>query len=310
MKHSPTITLIIILTFLTAQLFGLFVIMKDARIEKKPSGEVEISHPESAVGPRPEFRDWQTVLFLTIAILIGSIFILILARFRQPYVWKGFYFMAVWGAIAVTLGVFIKSDAVLAIAIVFALIKVLKPNPIIHNLTEIIIYAGVSLIIVPLLTPLWASVLLVLVSVYDILAVWKSGHMITMAKFQMNTKLFSGLFIPYSNAQDHAEVRAKAAPARTSSVKMAKKKQGGPQSAILGGGDIVYPMIFSGTVMEGLIRSGVPILNAFLRASIIAAFATVALAFLLIRSEKGKFYPAMPFLSAGCFAGLVVAWLI
>ena len=34
----------------------------------------------------------------------------------------------------------------------------------------------------------------------------------------------------------------------------------------------------------------------------------LALGMLLMKAEKDKFYPAMPFVSAGCFIGLAIIW--
>jgi len=71
--------------------------------------------------------------------------------------------------------------------------------------------------------------------------------------------------------------------------------------AVLGGGDIGFPLIFAGVVLKewGLLPS-----------LIIPIFALIALAGLFYFSKEKKFYPAMPFISAGCFVGLLVSWLI
>ncbi len=72
----------------------------------------------------------------------------------------------------------------------------------------------------------------------------------------------------------------------------------------MGGGDIAFPMIFAGVVMDTLIRSmGFSKPSAFLMAMIIPLVVTVALFILLYKAEKDKFYPAMPFLTAGCLVG-------
>ena len=71
--------------------------------------------------------------------------------------------------------------------------------------------------------------------------------------------------------------------------------------ALLGGGDVVFPIILAGVVLNAL---------GLLPALIISLGATIALATLFYYSEKGKFYPAMPFITAGCFIGLAVAYLI
>ena len=73
------------------------------------------------------------------------------------------------------------------------------------------------------------------------------------------------------------------------------------RTAILGGGDIGFPLIFAGVVMKEL---------GIWQSMIIPFFALMGLAFLLWRSDEKKFYPAMPFIGAGCFIGLGLIYLI
>jgi len=43
---------------------------------------------------------------------------------------------------------------------------------------------------------------------------------------------------------------------------------------------------------------------------IVVLFATISLLLLFVFAKKGKFYPAMPFLTAGCIAGWLLGLLI
>jgi hypothetical protein len=62
--------------------------------------------------------------------------------------------------------------------------------------------------------------------------------------------------------------------------------------------------------MTWLIQSGVGKEAALVQAMIVSLFAGIALLILLIKGEKNKFYPAMPFISAGCFLGFGIVWMI
>jgi len=68
--------------------------------------------------------------------------------------------------------------------------------------------------------------------------------------------------------------------------------------AILGGGDIVFPIITAGIVLKtfGLIPAIFVIFGAAL-----------GLGLLFFLAEKKKFYPAMPFITAGIFAGFILS---
>ena len=48
----------------------------------------------------------------------------------------------------------------------------------------------------------------------------------------------------------------------------------------------------------------------FLQTLIIPVVTSIALLLLFLKSEKGKFYPAMPFLTAGCLVGFGIVYLI
>ena len=67
--------------------------------------------------------------------------------------------------------------------------------------------------------------------------------------------------------------------------------------ALLGGGDIVFPII----------AAGVFLVKYNLTAALFVTFgALVGLGTLLLFSEKKKSYPAMPFITAGIFLGMII----
>ncbi len=46
-------------------------------------------------------------------------------------------------------------------------------------------YTGIAILFVPILNVFWMIILLIVISIYDAYAVWKSKHMVKMANFQM-----------------------------------------------------------------------------------------------------------------------------
>ena len=78
---------------------------------------------------------------------------------------------------------------------------------------------------------------------------------------------------------------------------------------------LVYPEVEDHSdefnfVMNDLILSGTSRLAAFSQSLFIITGSTLALAYLFYTAEKDKFYPAMPFISVGCFIGLGIVMLI
>jgi len=145
-----------------------------------------------------------------------------------------------------------------------------------------------------LLNVLSVSILLVLIAIYDAYAVWKSKHMITLAQEQTKAKVFAGLVIPYELPKKTVSKVKKTSRTKTPApIKV--------RTAILGGGDIGFPLIFAGVLLKEM---------GLWQSLVLPFFAMAGLAYLLWLGEKDKFYPAMPFIGAGCFVGLGVIWLV
>ena len=107
--------------------------------------------------------------------------------------------------------------------------------------------------------------------------------------------MFAGLLIPYKLTKLSLPKKAVKKTAKISKVPQKVR------TAILGGGDIGFPLIFAGIVLKEL---------GLWQSLIIPFFATLGLGMLLWKSKEKKFYPAMPFISAGCFLGLGIVLLI
>jgi presenilin-like A22 family membrane protease len=158
-----------------------------------------------------------------------------------------------------------------------------------------LIYPGIAAVFVPMLNIWTIIILLILISGYDMWAVWHSGIMQKMAKYQINKlKVFSGFFLPYASKK----VKAKIKSMKKSELKSKKIKI---NLAILGGGDVIFPIIAAGVALKTI---------GFGAALLVMAGAVLGLAYLFFKAEKKKFYPAMPFITIGIFIGLLIAYLV
>ncbi len=97
-----------------------------------------------------------------------------------------------------------------------------------------------------------------------------------LAKSQSKTKVFAGLAIPYEK-----------------------------RMAILGGGDIGFALLFAGVVMREFSLNWLS-----LGAIIVPICTSGALLYLLYKGTSKKFYPAMPYITAGAFIGLGIVCLL
>ena len=298
MKHTLKITLLLVLIFFVAQVIGLSV--TNEYIDHKAteiSGNVTFEALPYNL-ERPEIEESSSYIYLLVAIIVGTLLLLLIIRFKKIGLWKLWFFLAVFFTMAIAFSAFIPQAVAAILALILAIMKIYRPTTIINNSTEIFIYGGLAAIFVPVINIFAAFMLLILISIYDIIAVRYTKHMVKLAEFQAKSNVFAGLFIPYGTG------KGKIMPKQKGTI----KKRGIGTIAVLGGGDIGFPLLFAGVVMKGLMLSN-PEIIGFLKALIIPVFVSLALLYLLISAKKDKFYPAMPYLTVGCIVGYFVVLL-
>jgi presenilin-like A22 family membrane protease len=297
MKHNPKITALLVTIFILAQLMGL-VILNQYYYTQEDGTIIYEDLPLKIERPETE-NDSTAVIYIVSAILIGTVLLLLLIRFKSKVITKVWFSLAVFIGLSVAFSAFMNQNLAVFLAITIAIWKVYFPNVYISNLGELFVYGGIAAIFHEMLTVFSAALLLIVISIYDMIAVWKIKHMITLAKFQADNKMFAGAIIPYSIFSNDKKQN----PKLDKPVLRMKhcEAKAGSKTAMLGGGDIAFPLLFSGAVMKVF---GIP------SALIIIATSAVALALLFIKAKKDRFYPAMPFISIGCFSGMFIVYLL
>lgn len=308
MKHSLKIVILLLVMFFVTQLIGLVVI------------DVYASHNDNipyGMSPPKDITPTTSLISIIFAIAFAAILMLILMRFKTELFLRLWFFFVIVIALGISVNALffntLLSNAILdfqifsmtassflalVIALPLAFLKVFRRNILVHNLTELLIYPGIAVIFVPLLNVWTVVLLLIFISLYDMYAVWRAGFMQEMAKYQIKTlRIFSGFFVPYFSKKESDMIKNM----RKLSAKKLKTKKIKVNVAILGGGDIVFPMILAGVVFRQF---------GLLSALTVSLGATFALGFLFYLSKKGKFYPAMPFISTGCFLALGLVYLL
>lgn len=318
MKHEIKITILLISLFFITQLIGLYVISSDPfSISQNINGTIEqVPNPTLSWmnSPKNTSQNDFGIYFgsMIFSFVLAVLLLLLLIKFKVDIILK------IWFFAVVTLALFLSLTAILPektlfiiplfLALLLSSLKIFHRHFLIHNLTELLIYPGIATVFIPILN-FWSVIaLLVLISIYDMWAVWHSGIMQKMAKYQMNNlKIFSGFFVPYISKK----LRNKLKKTDKSKLKKTKIKA---NVAILGGGDVVFPIITSGIILttpKVILPFGLkPFIGGIIPSLFVVLGATLGLTLLLIFSKKKKFYPAMPFISAGIFLGILMSYLL
>jgi presenilin-like A22 family membrane protease len=312
MKHNLTTTLILIGMFIATQLLGLLIIHNylphtsviTNSTTNLPENITIIPTIPYGMQP-PEVQPKITIFSFITSFVFAMLLIFLLMKIRKPIFLRLWFFIVIVLTLAISINSFIMNISyakyiALAIAGLFAYFKVFKRNILIHNITELFVYPGIAVVFVYLFDIYITILLLLVISIYDIYAVWYAGFMQKMAKYQMNeVKVFGGFFIPYIQPKDRGRVKElKLMEKQGKKIKNNKIKV---ELGILGGGDVVFPLILAGVILK---------MMGIIPALIIVAFSTASLLTLFFIARKGKFYPAMPFLTIGCLLGLLLVQIL
>ena len=312
MKHKLSITLILLGMFLLTQFIGLWVVASYMPITEstinQETGEIELIVQERNLPfglQTPDDEITTNFISIVFSFIFALAIILILMKYKWKFIIRTWFFFVISLALGISIYAFIRNSVsnpqilALVIAVPLSYFKIFKPNVLTHNITELLIYPGIAAVFIPILTPLSIIGLLILISLYDMWAVWKSGIMQKMAKFQMEElRIFGGFLIPSASAK--VKMQIKNLKQKYKGKKMPKKfktKKFKVNIAMLGGGDVIFPIITAGVFMKSF---------GIIPAIFIIAGALGGLTFLFTITKKGKAYPAMPYISSGIFLGIAI----
>jgi len=237
----------------------------------------------------PQISFWK---FLT-AFFLATLFIFLIIRFLKFKRGKGLIFKILF-TLAVFLGGLLFLEAFFLEPIPLILISFLifwwwkSPSILNQDLLMVLGMAGVGSTLGLSLKPEMVIVLLIIFSIYDYIAVYKTKHMIKMAKEMIEQKAILALVVP-PNLLGFQESLGEIRP--------------GGKFLILGGGDIVFPLLFSAS----LIPFG--ILNSI----IVALFALIGLflGFYFFISQKIRQpIPALPPIALFSIIGFLITRII
>jgi presenilin-like A22 family membrane protease len=233
---------------------------------------------------------WQDFLF---SFLFVTFFVLIFIFYKKAgkfkeLVYKGFFIITVfWGGMTV-LNLFFPVFGAVFIMGILIMLWLEFPTVWVHDILMILGLAGAASFFGLGFTPSVVIALLVIFSVYDFIAVYKTKHMILMAKDMIDKKVIFGFIIPkeIKHFKD----------------KLSQVKIGG-SFMILGGGDVVFP----GLLAVSLIPFG------FLKALIIVLFSLAGsfLTYWLFTTQKDKEpVPALPPVALFAIIGYFITLLL
>ena len=263
--------------FILAQLLGIFSALKILEV-------LDLAK----ISLRP-VSFWDFIFGITITTLLVLLLIKFL-KFRagKSFLFRGFFILAISFGSFLFFSLWLGDFLALIFLAILIFLWVKRPNILIHDFLLLSGIVGIGSIFGLRLEPLMVVLFLILFSVYDFIAVYKTKHMIKMAKEMIAAGAILGLILPSKIADFKANL---------------KEVYPGGKFLILGGGDIIFPLI----LCVSLVPQGI------LKSLIVAFFAMIGLAFsfYLFTSQKTrKPIPALPPIALFSIIGFLITKLI
>jgi presenilin-like A22 family membrane protease len=246
--------------------------------------------------PLSPISPWQFIFsFILGTFLILGILFFIKSKPTKGKILKALFIFAVfWGMIS-TLDLWLESffsnlgaAMSLFLTIFLTLLLLKRPSVLIHNICMILGISGIGAILGLRIAPETMVFLLVIFSIYDFIAVYKTKHMITMAKEMVEHKAILAFIVPPKISDFKGNI--------------AEVKPGG-KFLILGGGDIAFPLMLCSSLVARDIFSSL-IVGIFSIIGLLFSF------FIFILQKERKAIPALPPIALFSVLGYLITLII
>lgn len=228
---------------------------------------------------------WQFLL----AFGIGTAIVLGLIRIMHGgLLLRLFFLLALFSGTLITMSVFIPDTWALIFSLSLVSFYVIWPRVWFHNLILILTLPGIAALLGASLNPWTAVSILIIMSVYDYVAVYKTKHMVRMAKAMISGRAIFALIFPehWQGFKSHLN-----------------EAHPGEGFMMLGTGDFVFPLIMAASAYA---------INP-VAAWLVFSFALLGLLLmhLIFVSQKVRRpMPALPPLAAFAILGFLIAVIL
>lgn len=244
----------------------------------------------------PPINPWQFIFSFAVGtLLILSVIFFIKSKTKKGIIFKVLFIFVIFWGILLTLDIWLESffstfgaiiSLLLAIYLIFLLLK--RPSVLIHNICMILGISGVGAILGLRIASETMVLFLIIFSIYDFIAVYKTKHMVAMAKEMVEHKAILAFIVPPKMSDFKGNI--------------AEVKPGG-KFLILGGGDIAFPLMLCSSLISKNVFSSL----------IVAIFSIIGFLFsffIFVNQKERKPIPALPPIALFSILGYLITLII
>ncbi len=276
-----------VLLFALTQVLGIFVTLRLFKLLKVL--EIKL---------QPISLSSFLIYFLIVTLLILAL--LKISRGKAGFLLQILFILAVFFGLDILFSTFIVEPGAAILAAGLVALRFLQPTVLLHNLVVIGGLAGIGGMLGLSLSPRDVIILLVILSIYDVIAVYKTKHMTKMAKEMIKKRVILGIIIP----EKISELRASMTEVEKDKIPIIKAPKLGKAGRfmILGGGDLALPLLLITSVAHQNIWRSIIVL--------VFALLGLILMHLIFIKLKRRPIPALPPLAVFSILGYLISLLI
>lgn len=243
--------------------------------------------PPPKIEATPSFFSQFILSTAVVVTIVLSIIRFVKSGFKKRVLLKAIFLLAFFFGSLIFFEVWLGEPISLILVLFLVFLWLKMPNIFTHNLLLISGMAGLGSYLGLGLTPETVAILLVIFSIYDVVAVYKTKHMVKMAKGMVEAGALPGLILPSKLSELNTPL---------------EKTSFGGNFLILGGGDIVFPLLFSVSLLqEGIIKS--------ITIALFSALGLLTSFWIFFKQKERRAIPALPPIAFFSIIGYLITLL-
>jgi|ETN01SMinimDraft_4_1059930.scaffolds.fasta_scaffold03169_4 presenilin-like A22 family membrane protease len=229
-----------------------------------------------------------------IAFLIATVILISLIKFvKGKWLFKIMLAAMMFIGTEMVLTTFIPQIFGITFAIALVILRFVHPTVFLQNAVMTLAIAGIGARIGLILPVDAVIIILIVLSIYDYIAVYKTKHMVKMFKNLISRNVPLSLIVP---------TKLEGMKAKVDDASPGKDKKGKRKFMMLGTGDIAFPVIFAVAAARHSLFSGIAVIFG-------AFFGIIAVYSILINSKKGAI-PALPPIAACTIIAFILSIMV
>lgn len=174
---------------------------------------------------------------LLILVVLVALFVFFASKFQRvgAVFYRAVLTILIFGGSQAVFGIWLNSAASILASVFLAAFFWFFQNVFVQNFVMILTLASVGAVLGLSLTPVSVLLILIIFSFYDIISVYKTGHMIKLAESMIKSRAIFGFVVPnsFGGLKKHM---SHVTP--------------GEEFMVLGSGDVIFPLLLSSSLVR------------------------------------------------------------